>query len=82
MLQAKFSLDESHIDFLAQYRRYGFKDKSAVVRNALDRSRKELAQRTPVEHGARLVRLRGELEDEEMGKIDDALRIVFDIVPG
>lgn len=45
MLQAKFSLDESHIDFLAQYRRYGFKDKSDVVRNALDRFRKELAQR-------------------------------------
>ncbi len=45
MLQAKFSLEESHIDFLAQYRRHGFKDKSDVVRNALDRLRKELAQR-------------------------------------
>ena len=44
MLQAKFSLDESHIQFLAQFRRYGFKDKSDVVRNALDRLRTELAQ--------------------------------------
>ena len=43
MLQAKFSLDEAHIQFLAQFRRYGFKDKSDVVRNALDRLRTELA---------------------------------------
>ncbi len=44
MLQAKFSLEESHVEFLAQFRRYGFKDKSDVVRNALDRFRTELAQ--------------------------------------
>ena len=44
MLQAKFSLEESQIQFLAEFRRYGFKDKSAVVRNALDRFRKELTQ--------------------------------------
>ena len=44
MLQAKFSLEESHIRFLAQYSRYGFKDKSDVVRAALDRFCEELAQ--------------------------------------
>ena len=44
MLQAKFSLEDSHVEFLAQFRRYGFKDKSDVVRNALDRFRTELAQ--------------------------------------
>lgn len=44
MLQAKFSLEESHVRFLAEFRRYGFKDKSDVVRNALDRFRTELAQ--------------------------------------
>ena len=44
MLQAKFSLEKSHIQFLAQFRQYGFKDKSDVVRNALDRFRAELAQ--------------------------------------
>ena len=43
MLQAKFSLDESHVQFLAQFRRHGFKDKSDVVRNALDLLRIELA---------------------------------------
>ena len=47
MLQAKFSLEESQIQFLAEFRRYGFKDKSAVVRNALDRFRKELTQQRP-----------------------------------
>ena len=52
-------------------------------RNGLTkRSVADCLQTRPVDHGARLVRLRGELEDEEMGKIDDALRIVFDIVPG
>ena len=44
MLQAKFSLERSHIQFLAQFRQHGFKDKSDVVRNALGRFRAELAQ--------------------------------------
>jgi len=44
MIQAKFSLEESHIQFLAQCKRYGFKDKSDVVRTALDRLHTELAQ--------------------------------------
>ena len=44
MIQAKFSLEESHIQFLAQCRQYGFKDKSDVVRTALDRLSTELAQ--------------------------------------
>jgi hypothetical protein len=44
MIQAKFSLEESHIQFLEQCKRYGFKDKSHVVRTALDRLSKELAQ--------------------------------------
>lgn len=44
MIQAKFSLNESHIQFLAQCKQYGFKDKSDVVRTALDRLDAELAQ--------------------------------------
>ncbi|MCI0487952.1 MAG: hypothetical protein L0229_15275 [Blastocatellia bacterium] len=44
MIQAKFSLEESHIQFLAQCKRYGFKDKSDVVRTALDRLHTELAR--------------------------------------
>ena len=46
MIQAKFSLEESHIQFLAQCKRYGFKDKGDVVRTALDRLHTELAQQS------------------------------------
>jgi Arc/MetJ-type ribon-helix-helix transcriptional regulator len=44
MIQAKFSLKESHIQFIKQCNRYGFKDKSDVVRTALDRLYTELTQ--------------------------------------
>ena len=36
-------------------------------------------QTRPIDHRARLVKVRGELEDEIMVKIDDALKIVFDL---
>ncbi len=44
MIQAKFSLEETHIEFLAQHQQYGFKDKSGLVRAALDRFYAEFAQ--------------------------------------
>lgn len=37
-------------------------------------------QTRPIDHRARLVTVRGELEDEVMTKINDALKIVFDLV--
>ena len=50
MAQAKFTLEQSHIDFLEQFKDRGFKDKSAfaqrllwrIVRLALDRLAQEL----------------------------------------
>ena len=42
MIQAKFSLEESQIQFLNQCRVYGFKDKSSVIRTALNRLMEEL----------------------------------------
>lgn len=42
MLQTKFSLEESQQLFLNQYRHYGFKDKSAMIRVALMRLQAEL----------------------------------------
>ncbi|MFA5504098.1 MAG: hypothetical protein WC314_04840 [Vulcanimicrobiota bacterium] len=39
MLQAKFSITEQQSAFLDQYREYGFKDKSEVVRTALEHFR-------------------------------------------
>lgn len=44
MIQAKFSLTDAHIRFLAQRKQYGFKDKSEVVRTALDHLHAELAR--------------------------------------
>lgn len=42
MLQAKFSVEESQSLFLNMFKQYGFKDKSAMVREAIDRFKKEL----------------------------------------
>ena len=36
MLQAKFSLKEAQADFLKDFEAYGFKDKSAMLRAAID----------------------------------------------
>ena len=44
MVQENFSLEESQLQFLDECRSYGFKDKSAVVRMALDLLRREFAQ--------------------------------------
>ena len=39
MQQAKFSCKENQVEFLNNYKNYGFKDKSAMVREALNRLR-------------------------------------------
>ena len=42
MIQAKFSVKQSQADFLRDHKRYGFKDKSSMLRAAIDHYRKEL----------------------------------------
>ena len=42
MQQAKFSVAESQIDFLKRYSQFGFKDKSSMVRAALEELRIKL----------------------------------------
>jgi hypothetical protein len=42
MLQAKFSVKESQAQFLSRYKDYGFKDKSAMLRVAIDQFKKNL----------------------------------------
>ena len=42
MPQAKFSVDEAQRTFLNDFRAYGFKNKSSMIRAALDRLREEL----------------------------------------
>ena len=70
MAQAKFTLEQSHIDFLEQFKDRGFKDKSALVRLALDR----LAQALEREELARSADLYAELyeEDLELQQLTDA----------
>ena len=53
MQQAKFSLSQSLVTFLANHKSYGFKDKSSMVRTALDHFRKELEIRS-LKHSAEL----------------------------
>jgi hypothetical protein len=59
--QAKFSLSQSHIDFLNQCEALGFSDKSALVREALD----ELKARLARERLAESARLYAEVYAEE-----------------
>ncbi len=51
------------------------------ARNGLTKkSVADCLQTRPIDHRARLVNVRGELGNEVMAKIDDALKIVFDLV--
>ncbi len=42
MLQAKYSVEEKQAHFLSNYKTYGFKDKSSMLRAALDLFMKEM----------------------------------------
>ena len=42
MLQAKFSVEESQSHFLKNYKTYGFKDKSSMLRAAIDHFKTEI----------------------------------------
>ena len=44
MHQAKFTLHETHTDFLSSHKEYGFKDKSSMLRAAIEHYRKQLEQ--------------------------------------
>jgi Arc/MetJ-type ribon-helix-helix transcriptional regulator len=73
MPQAKFTLDQSHIDFLEQFKDRGFKDKSSIIRLALDKLVQEL-EHQDLERSADLY---AELyqEDEELRQLTDAAMI-------
>ena len=44
MLQTKVSLKDTHIEFLQNFQKLGFKDKSEMMRAALDRLKKEILE--------------------------------------
>ena len=72
MIQAKFSLEESHIQFLEQRKQYGFKDRSDVVRTALDLLHTELTQES-LRESADLYAKAYEKDDETQEWTDAAL---------
>jgi hypothetical protein len=69
MIQSKFTLEQSQANFLDQFKALGFKDKSSIVRLALDRLYQELAQQE-LEKSAQLY---AELyvEDEGLQQLTD-----------
>ena len=42
MIQTKLSIEESQVHFLRDHKKYGFKDKSSMLRAAIDHYRLEL----------------------------------------
>ncbi len=42
MLQAKFSVEEMQAEFLSEFKTYGFKDRSAMVRMAITLFKKKM----------------------------------------
>ena len=45
MVQAKFSLVKDQVQFLEQYEVYGFKNKSALIRAALNQLRRDIERK-------------------------------------
>jgi Arc/MetJ-type ribon-helix-helix transcriptional regulator len=62
MPQAKFSLSEAQINFINRHEAWGFPDRSALVRQALDQMQAKLAQ----ERLAESARLYAEVYAEEL----------------
>lgn len=42
MLQAKFSVEETQAQFLSNFKVYGFKDKSSMLREAIEHFKKKM----------------------------------------
>lgn len=72
MIQAKFSIQESHLMVLEECRKYGFKDKSALVRAAIDLLAKELRERELRASADKLADMY-EVDEETREWTDDAL---------
>lgn len=70
MKQAKFTVTESQIEFIKQYSRFGFKDKSSMVRAALEELRKKLEYKSLKESA----KLYAEIyqKDEELQKLTNS----------
>jgi len=75
MLQAKFSVDAKQTRFLSSYRIYGFKDKSSMVRTAIDHYKEEVE----IENLKKSAALYSEIysEDDDLKELTDAAVSLF-----
>jgi len=74
MLQAKFSIKETQAHFLSNFKAYGFKDKSSMVRVAIDHFKKEMELES--------LRKSGELYSEIYSQDDDLKELTETAVTG
>jgi hypothetical protein len=70
MRQTKFSCKEDEIEFLSNFKEYGFKDKSAMVRESLNLLREKLESQRLRESAELYVETY--LEDSELKALTDA----------
>ncbi len=70
MRQSKFSLTPGLRDFVGDYRRYGFKDKSHLVRTVLLRLKDELEMQSLRQSAALYAEIFG--EDAELEELTEA----------
>jgi len=70
MQQAKFSVEEEHVNFLNSFKTYGFKDKSSLVRTAID----HLKNKLELENLKKSAELYSEIysEDESLKELTEA----------
>ena len=71
MIQSKFSINESHLLVLEECKKYGFKDKSALVRAAIDLLSAQLEQQRLQESAALYAEIY-EQDEETSEWTDDA----------
>lgn len=70
MLQAKFTIETSQALFLDHFRQYGFKDKSALVRAALQKFQQELERQQLIESADLYAEIYA--EDQELQELTQA----------
>jgi Arc/MetJ-type ribon-helix-helix transcriptional regulator len=70
MIQAKVSLSESQAKFVDSYQELGFKDKSSLVREAIDKMQEDILQKS-LEESAQLYKTLYE-EDGELQELTES----------
>ncbi|MEJ2748396.1 MAG: hypothetical protein P8183_10880 [Anaerolineae bacterium] len=70
MLQTKVSLDEDQMRFIKRHKKYGFRDRSALVREALSRFQQELERQALVASADLYAELYD--EDEELVNLTES----------